>query len=637
MAFLAVRRVKYDGKKYSYQSPLLADGVNVLEGQNGSGKSTFSDLIYFGLGGGVDWFVASKGQRHAEIASDENNYVELLITIDGVPYTLKRFFATNDIGVHGDDTDEILPLHRRSGITRVFSDWLLAKLGIEAITLQYGTYSGKLNFTDLMRLVYHDQAPDPSGIFKSVDANSFVTDSKVFKEAIFEILIGKSFQEYYSTLAKYREAERNKLAAIRGLELFKEMSAQVQNGDDMNILFLDKKLGELRDQETKLLAYRRDLAKAPPPQDSASNLADIQRDYLATQLELSGLSRTEAGLLEEVSRLEQLKADLVLEATQLRKMMFAHEELQLFSSNTCPYCLKSVERTPHKCICGSDVLENDYEKFFYDSGEYMAILKSRQKNVETVDIAIKAAKEDLVELRRDKTKLENIASRIEKRIAQAVDDTNVTINLQQFENAEASLASVRDEIGKLTQQRELEVKREQLEQDVNTATIYFDSLRIKVDELGAAAQADIQAKKISFSQKYNELMRKTITDCRSASIGGDYMPVVNGGEYTEASQSVPKRLLYYATMLYMSLTDHDVKFPRFLLIDTPETAGIDDMPLKDSLSRVVEVVQQGLKDGNPSQVILTTGLGKYPDGLKPFATMYRRDGARLLIAKPVKD
>lgn len=636
MAFLAIRSVKYNGKKYSYQSPSLSNGLNVLAGENGTGKSTFANLIYYGLGGGVDSFVAEKSDRHAEITGDSDNYVELLVSINNDTYTVRRVIGMNDVAVLGADISTVLPLNRKESSQFTFSDWILGKLGIEPVSIAYGLYSGKLNITDLMRLMYHDQSPDPSGVFKAVDKESFVADSRVFRAAIFEILLGKSYQEYYSALSAHRNADRDRAAAARVMEQFAEMMSELRRGEEeMNTVFIDKNLSELREQQSKLLGFRRELVKAPPAKTPGVDLPALQRDLLAAEVKLSEFARREAGLLEESSRLEQLKSELVAEATQLRKIMFANEELQLFSENTCPYCLKDVERVPHRCVCGSEVIEGDYEKFFYDSAEYLAILKSRQKNVETVHTASQSVLRELNEVRAEKVSTSREAERIESLIHDAVKDSDARIDLQQFELTEDRLSLVRQDIDRLEQQRELVSRGESLQKQVDSATIAFESSRSRVQALAAAAQADIQAKRIKFSEVYNEMMRKTLKDCQSASIDENYMPVINGGQYTEASAAVPRRLLYFATLLQMSLTDDTVSYPRFLLIDTPETSGIDAENLNAAISRVVEVIAKGKEQGRECQVILTTGLGKYPVESNPnlLGTM-RKNGQRLLKLKP---
>ncbi|MDB5345776.1 MAG: hypothetical protein JWP89_4153 [Schlesneria sp.] len=636
MAFLAVRKVRYDGKKYEYESPVLGDGINILEGENGTGKSTFAGLVYFGLGGYVEPFDDSKADLHREITGDSGNYVQLSVTIDSSSYVLKRFVGTNDIAVSGEDISAVMPIVRRDSAQRIFSDWILEKLKIDPVTLQFGVYSGKLNITDFLRLIYHNQAPDPSGIFKAIDNNSFVTDSRVFREAVFELLVGKSYQQYYTALSNFRDADRQRASFAKSLELFKGMAADLNSGEeDLNLVFLDQKVVEFKQQQDRLIAFRRELARTPPRIVVGVNLAEWQKELLANELEIISASRAEANLLEEVSRFSQLKADIVSEATQLKKMMFAHEELKLFSANTCPYCLKEVKRFPNRCVCGNDVVEGEYEKFFYDSSEYLAILKSRQKNVETVEIAIASLTRDLLSVRKKKGALEEGAQRLEKQIAQAVDESDSMVDIQQFEAVEERLAVLRQDLAKLEQQRELEVRREALEAELRSATSNVETLKILADQLGTAAQADMQAKRVAFSSIYDRMMRATLKDCRSASIRDDYMPVINGGEYTEASAAVPRRLLYYAALLEMSLTDETVKFPRFLLIDTPETSGIDPTNLKAAVSRLLEVVETGEKLGKRCQVILTTGIGKYPDGMaKSVFRVMHKPADRLLSLKP---
>src|SRR5699024_10867374 len=101
---------------------------------------------------------------------------------------------------------------------------------------------------------------------------------------------------------------------------------------------------------------------------------------------------------KEINNIKRLKENTILEVTQIKKIILTHEELNLFSPDTCPYCLYTVERKVDHCICGREVLESEYEKFFYSTDEYLTILKSKQKSVETLDIAIQSCDEELSEL-----------------------------------------------------------------------------------------------------------------------------------------------------------------------------------------------------------------------------------------------
>ena len=151
MGRLAIRRVVYSGDKYSFESPYLNDGIVIMEGVNGHGKSTFMNLIYYGLGGRVQAFNKNDdndSKKHNEIFYDTNNYVELLIEIDDEKYELTRYIGDNLIFVVGEDEEvrETCVLRNQSDEhTMVFSDWILGKLNINVFDIVQGTRSFKLN------------------------------------------------------------------------------------------------------------------------------------------------------------------------------------------------------------------------------------------------------------------------------------------------------------------------------------------------------------------------------------------------------------------------------------------------------------------------------------------------------------
>lgn len=62
-------------------------------------------------------------------------------------------------------------------------------------------------------------------------------------------------------------------------------------------------------------------------------------------------------------------------------------------------------------------------------------------------------------------------------------------------------------------------------------------------------------------------------------------------------------------------------FQDFFSIDTPETAGIELDHLKNCISKLSELEGYGKR----FQVIISTGLGKYPDTFKPNRVLYMPD------------
>jgi hypothetical protein len=179
----------------------------------------------------------------------------------------------------------------------------------------------------------------------------------------------------------------------------------------------------------------------------------------------------------------------------------------------------------------------------------------------------------------------------------------------------------------------LEQKRDDLIAKVNRLDAEERTQRATVSELYAKAHADAQEKLKTFNATYQKLMRSVDQQCFDAAIDPDsYMPVINHGKYREASSKVHQRLMYFLTLLEMSLRPSYVQFPRFLLIDTPENRGVDAPHLIAALAKVVEVLASSEE---PAQVILTTGIGKVPAEAVSgsIGTLRDTDGQRLLREK----
>ena len=127
--------------------------------------------------------------------------------------------------------------------------------------------------------------------------------------------------------------------------------------------------------------------------------------------DLRDLDEKLGGLAREKSKLIEVVNSINLDLERISKVLFTHQNLELFSSDTCPYCLTHVSRVSGHCVCGNKVDENDYQRFFYSTSEYIEIYTSKRKSFETVKMAaddIDNEFKDLSEVRK------NLALRILK-------------------------------------------------------------------------------------------------------------------------------------------------------------------------------------------------------------------------------
>jgi len=387
MAHLAIRKVIYSGDKFFFESPKFPDGLSIIEGDNGSGKSTFCKLVYYGLGGTVPEFDKEHHEKHSEITSDSNNAVELHLDIDGTIFVVKRAIGSTDVTVFNSNDDvNVLPINRSPLQKETYSDWLLRVLGIEPVTLYYGPHAGKISIRDLMRLIYYDQAVNPNRIYKDVDSDKdkLVSDSKDFRKAIFEILTGKTQQEYYLAIGKMRLLEKQLDEATGQLKQFSRVIDNLATtGGTRNLLFLDEEIKRSTDELKRVHDLREGLKGQTETRPVVTLLLDEAKAAVsAIEYQLQNISSSRRKVVEEKIALRQLIEGLMLEIAQIKKIVFTHQKLNLFAPDTCPICLREVQRTEGKCLCGASVDETQYERFFYKPEEYTEIIKSQCLNLQ---------------------------------------------------------------------------------------------------------------------------------------------------------------------------------------------------------------------------------------------------------------
>jgi len=637
MATFLIEKVKYIGEKYSYETPELGIGLNIIEGENGYGKSTFFNLIYYCLSGTVDEFKPDSKEPHNEIVNDKNNYVELEIEINSEKYIIRRFLNSNDIWVtEVEGRTNVFPINRGQDSKFTFSDWILDKLEIAVVDVVQGIKTHKINIKDLLRLIYHDQQPNPKKIYKPAENDgNFVSDSLLVRKIIFQLLLGETYSKYYKYLAMLKIAENEKNKAKLVYDEYLNISTRLrENDDDLNANFIEEEIINQEKKLNRLLITRNNLQITRPP-SANKNIDDIEITKLSLlniETALSELSNQENLFFNEILKYKRLNESQILEVTQLQKIMHSHEKLNLFTPDTCPYCLSKVEREVGKCVCGNTIDETQYERFFYNSSEYATILKSKQKSVQTIQFAIETYEKDLATTEKKKHKLQEQEKNLREQILELVKSIETSYQNNQLDKVDDEILSTKERLSKLSQRFQIELKLIDLQKYFDSNEEKYKQILLIVKKLELAAEEDINNKLLKFNESYNSLMIKTLQNCRSAKIDSDnYMPIINNGEYREISSSVPIRLNYYLTFLQLSLAETGISFPRLLLIDTPRTAGIDVENFNKVLSNISELLRN--HPGENYQIIFSSGINQYPDEFKDYVFETLTGKNRLLKPK----
>ncbi len=231
-------------------------------------------------------------------------------------------------------------------------------------------------------------------------------------------------------------------------------------------------------------------------------------------------------------------------------------------------------------------------------------LNPSRKNVQTISVAIESCKVELKKLSNRLARLDVIVLEIKSAIRKSSTSRGTEYDADSVRESDSVILQLRSELAQLDQKLVLERKRQELEDKCSRLSLELDRAKAQFNLHEAQARQEMERRREDFAKRYTELLSRTVSAVRTTSLDDSYMPIINQGEYREASAAVAKRLMYYLTLLSMSLEFEDMAFPRFLLIDTPQTAGIDPLALQNCIDRLKEVVESG--DGN-AQVILTIG------------------------------
>lgn len=608
MGSLVIKQVEYSGDNYYFTSPEFSTGINVIKGDNGSGKTTLSFFIEFGLGGDIKVFKKGNKEEYTHITEDKNNFVKLLVSIDNKPFSFKRFIGKNDIFIEFPNGEVRKFCIRRQDCNDIFSDWLLSQLDIKRFELSLGATDWFFNFNDLFRLLYYDQDTELRKIYKKPNSDNFVTDSAVIRKSIFETLMGSSSDEYFLKMNELNEAKLKKKEAEVLLEEFNKINSNLK----LTLKGIQVETDSLKEQLYKLIDSRKEYQqehtqvnqKFQQLEDKKSRLIELQILDSQTHIEKKNI-QIQSNKIERL--LEREKSEI----ESIEKTIFTQEKLNLFDFKICPFCASTdIIREDKKCICGSTIQENNYEKFVYDSSEYKEILKHKNKSLETIESALITYRDEIIEI---DIKLNNIKKEIDglnQFLKEAIKSIEYSGNTQLTDDIDNKMTDVKDEIFELEKLEKLYVQKEKYEKNLNSKSIDYQKKHDTFKSLSFKYKESHKSIMINFNTIYSELMKNSSAKTKKAYINDEYMPLIDDGVYREKSATVPIRMMYFFTLLSMSLKYSSIKYPKFLLMDTPEDAGIDN--ISENISLFEKALELSRNYDNEEvkdyQFILTTGL-----------------------------
>lgn len=603
---LRVERLQVTARGIAVYDENFHSGLNIIRGENSSGKSTIMDFIFYGLGGDLsDW-------RESAIRCDE---VILQVALNGRSATFCReisdqvgrpmriFLGTIDESLSAPKEKwQIYPYSR--GAKDSFSQVIFRFLGLPEV--QYAETETKITVNQVLRLLYADQLSPVEKLFRPQRFDDAIT-----RQTVGELLCGAFSSKFYN--AQIRLGLANKEFDIAEAQIKALIRSHGRDGNPLTLEWF----------EAETASYNKQL------EATNNSIAELEEQIFHTQfkdrLTLSNqedtyetvftLQQQIAALQERIDSLELERADSVqfIEAideklTQLHQSDAVIDELKILEYQFCPACLAPVAQHDVEGACSLCKMAYDPRETKARSLKFInEFARQRQESIE-----IQEDRADEIEKLRERLatfkSLWEQASR-HYQVALRSPTTELRLRLQELNRSAGYLIrQIEDLAGKagvIEQLAALSKTAENLRTEIRglRATIEAERLRNSTQVAKAkTAIADIVVKFL----KHDLARQSTFQNAKAVTFEFDSDRIaVNGDSFFSASSMVYLKNSFLAAFCFASAQDPSFNHPRFLLMDTVEDKGME--PLRSQNFQKL-LFRHSKEAKSENQVIIATSM-----------------------------
>ena len=578
------------------------EGVNIIRGVNGTGKSTVVDLLSYALGTVItEW-------TEEQLSCD---WVMAEVALNGISFCLKRDITDTGqakMSIFEGKSDDALDSvtdwtqysMRRSAERHSFSQQIFELLGLP----RHKTDDSKnLTLHQIFRLMYVDQLTATTKLLK--EDKEF--DNATFRRAIGDYLLGIDDLEAHNLrqelLSANKEFEKlngelNAIYRLFGSEVSR-INEQVLNN-------------EIGDVSLHLETLRNTRKEVLNTQSSELNQL-VSEKAKALQNEIDQLS-------SEKQELEATKSEITIELVEtnlfsvsLNDRKSALEDSRLTYSTLgqvnfkyCPACLEPIREPENSacCLCKTEKRESDR-----DVG-YVQMLNELNFQIRESNALVKEFRD---QLDRINGQLPKISRRLEE-AKYEYHDLEVTADAKNAVVSEISdeIGFCRSQILALEDRRESVNKVESLREEKGNVNIRITNLQDKLEQVNFR-----QAERYSFvyesiESKASHLLSKDgsyePTFDRVEEVNFDFAKdkmFVNGrSKFSASSMVVMKNSIRLAIFLH-TVDDKYSRLPNFLIMDNIEDKGMVD-ERSHNFQRIIVSECDKLQEGY--QLIFSTSM-----------------------------
>ena len=595
--FLRRLRVVTRDDKVAYDEA-FHKGINIIRGQNSSGKSTITHLIFFSLGGSYSNFVPEVYKCA---------YVMAEIEMNGVVVTTSRYFEFTKAGAINPNADMLIYFddmeasladdgfhnwqrygYRMSAERRSFSNILFELLGLPEMKAD-----SNITMHQILRLMYFDQE-SPTGSLFFFDT----FDREITRETTSELLLGLYNENLSSAKLELIDVTRKLSEKKESERIAREFlsNSRTQSSADIEkyIVNLTKQITDISNEISKLRKSILPVKKVAP-------------SYVGLQDEIAKLRQREVVLENEIAKLEADISDSKFFIQSLQKKFKAldnsiavRQSLDLIPIEYCPECLSRLSTDVpdgHCRLCKSPVdntrgraqafrIRLAVEFQIKESTKLMQMdmqqMDENQANLKVVKSSIYAKQKqlDLATANVQNSKNEKIDQLIQEQGFKEGEIIQFRTLLEQAIKYEKLLSEV----------EHLKKRNDDLQQFISMSERDIEAQKRKMNKAISANGAYILSHDVERQAEFRHA-ENLVVDFR---LNTAYLN--NQNNKFSASSAFYLKLAARFAIFFTSLQQDSMLFPRFMFADNMEDKGIEVGRAQNLQKILVEYLQS-----NPNQ------------------------------------
>ena len=600
---LLLRSIKIytlDGKVAFYEK--FHTGINIIRGDNSSGKSTISHFIFYVLGGSFTSWVD-------EALQCESVYAE--VSLNGILATFRREISTSPgqpMYIYWGELEEATKTVEPGQWTKYpysattnrksFSNVLFENLNIPVV---YG--DANITMHQILRLLYIDQDSPTNSLFLYEQFDSALTRSTVA-----ELLLGIYKEELYTNRIDRREISKE----VEGLEAeITGMKRLTENPLLLQPSHINTLIDNLRKSKDELGQRIEDL-KSNRKKVVYSSKTKLEFQNL--QEKSLSLRRASEKLTENIFELEYEINDtnFFIEMLQskikaIKNSLQTKERLSNIPLAFCPECLSSLHKSGDDCC--------DLCKQPLDSKEGTSTLSKMQQEISFQIIESKRIRDrqltQLSEMKAEKEKQDQNLRSVQKAVNNALKDVK-TLRDEKIDRLLTEKGEIDGQILQFSSMLETAVKYQQYQEKLDELK---SRLRKLNDQIAFQERAQKELAKNTSEKIENfalDLLHKDLNreegfkEARALKIDYSSNSIYVDDKlkrFSASSNFYLKNTVRFA-LFFASLEIPEMRFPRFILCDNMEDNGIEEKRAKNFQRLIVKTAEK--YEEEDYQIIYTT-------------------------------